>query len=406
MTTEQKPRPIAVEAERCEALLSEFVSIRSVVGEDTTAHVWLTERLRDIGMAVEHYAVEGRRTPLVLGVLEGDGDRPGVMFDGHYDTVTATPSDWTSDPFRARVKDGVLYGRGAVDSKGSDIAMLAGIEALVQSGAPRLGPIYFMSDCDGEDGFRGATLMADLGVAARIGTVFSAEATSCRGVEIAYPGISTWKLTAIGRTAHPTEPEHGINAITKMAKLVTAVDEGRLVLPPGDSQWFEPRVTTNAIRTLPGGGWAIPARCDAVLSILSPPGSKLGEVSDALDAFLRMLEREDGEARFERKLLPMGAGRLWLRPGECDPAAAGVTALQAAVAEVTGETAEVRKFNGGWVDAAELMRPAADGYGAPAAITFGPGDFEQAHAVDEHIVIAEVARAAEIYGLAARTLLA
>jgi acetylornithine deacetylase/succinyl-diaminopimelate desuccinylase-like protein len=406
MTTEQTSRPITVEPERCESLLREFVSIRSVVGEDTTAHRWLTEQLTGLGMTVEHYAVEGRRTPLVLGVLEGDGDRPGVMFDGHYDTVAATPSDWTSDPFTARVENGVLYGRGAVDSKGSDVAMLAGLGALVRSGEPRHGPIYYMSDCDGEDGFRGATLMADLGVAARIGTVFSAEAISCRGVEIAYPGISTWKLTALGRTAHPTEPEHGINAITKMAKLVTAVDEGRLELPPGDSEWFEPRVTTNAIRTLPGGGWAIPARCDAVLSILSPPGSELGEVREALDAFLRMLEREDGEVRFERKLLPMGAGRLWLRPGECDRSAAGVTALQSAVAEVTGAAAEVRKFNGGWVDAAELMRPAADGFGVPAAITFGPGEFDQAHAVDEHIEIAEVARAAEIYGLATRTLLA
>jgi succinyl-diaminopimelate desuccinylase len=406
MTTEQTSRPITVEPERCESLLREFVSIRSVVGEDTTAHRWLTEQLTGLGMTVEHYAVEGRRTPLVLGVLEGDGDRPGVMFDGHYDTVAATPSDWTSDPFTARVENGVLYGRGAVDSKGSDVAMLAGLGALVRSGEPRHGPIYYMSDCDGEDGFRGATLMADLGVAARIGTVFSAEATSCRGVEIAYPGISTWKLTALGRTAHPTEPEHGINAITKMAMLVTAVDEGRLELPPGDSEWFEPRVTTNAIRTLPGGGWAIPARCDAVLSILSPPGSELGEVREALDAFLRTLEREDGEVRFERKLLPMGAGRLWLRPGECDPSAAGVTALQSAVAEVTGAAAEVRKFNGGWVDAAELMRPAADGFGVPAAITFGPGEFDQAHAVDEHIEIAEVARAAEIYGLATRTLLA
>jgi acetylornithine deacetylase len=406
MTTEQTSRPITVEPERCESLLRQFVSIRSVVGEDTTAHRWLTAQLTGLGMTVEHYAVEGRRTPLVLGVLEGDGDRPGVMFDGHYDTVAATRADWTSDPFTARVENGVLYGRGAVDSKGSDVAMLAGIEALVRSGEPRHGPIYYMSDCDGEDGFRGATLMADLGVAARIGTVFSAEATSCRGIEIAYPGISTWKLTAIGRTAHPTEPEHGINAITKMAKLVTAVDEGRLELPPGESQWFTPRVTTNAIRTLPGGGWAIPARCDAVLSILSPPGSELGEVRDALDAFLRLLEREDGEVRYERKLLPMGAGRLWLRPGECDPSAAGVTALQSAVAEVTSEAGEVRKFNGGWVDAAELMRPASDGFGVPAAITFGPGEFDQAHAVDEHIAIAEVARAAEIYGLATRTLLA
>jgi acetylornithine deacetylase/succinyl-diaminopimelate desuccinylase-like protein len=406
MATQQTTGSITVGAERCEALLSELVSIRSVVGEDTTAHLWMTDRLKELGMSVEQYAVEGRRAPLVLGVLEGDGDQPGVIFDGHYDTVGATPRDWTSDPFRARVENGILYGRGAVDSKGCAVAMIAGIEALLRSGEPRRGPIFFMSDCDGEDSFRGATLLADLGVAERAGTVFSGEATSCHGVEISYPGISTWKITAIGRTAHPTEPEHGINAITKMAKLVTAVDEGRLALPPGDSQWFEPRVTTNAIRTLPGGGWAIPGRCDAVLSILSPPGSQLREVGDSLDEFLRMLELEDGEVRYERKLLPMNAGRLWLRPGECDPEAPGVKALEAAVAEVTGDRAEVRKFNGGWVDAAELMRADERGYGTPAAITFGPGDFDQAHAVDEHIELAEVAKAAAIYGQATRTLLA
>jgi acetylornithine deacetylase/succinyl-diaminopimelate desuccinylase-like protein len=396
---------ITVSAERCETWLREFVSIRSVVGEDTTAHLWMTDRLTELGMTVEHYAVEGRRAPLVLGVLRGDGDRPGVMFDGHFDTVGASPSDWTSDPWAARVENGVLYGRGAVDSKGSVVAMISAIEALVATGESRSGPIYFMSDCDGEDSFRGAAFMADLGVIEQIGTIFSAEATSCRSVEIAYPGISTWKLTAVGRTAHPTEPEHGINAIAKMAKLVTAVEEGRLALPPGDSRWFKPRVTTNAIRTLPGGGWAIPARCDAVLSVLSAPGTRLPEVGESLDAFLRMLEQEDGEVRFERKLLPMGAGRLWLRPGECDPDAAGVRALAAAVTDVTGQAPEIREFNGGWVDAAELMRNDDRGFGSPSAITFGPGDFEQAHAVDEHIEIAEVAKAAAVYAQAARTLL-
>jgi len=247
--------------------------------------------------------------------------------------------------------------------------------------------------------------MADLGVIERVGTVFSAEATSNRGIEIAYPGISTWKLTAVGRTAHPTEPEKGVNAITKMAKLVQAVDEGRLQTPRGTSEWFEPRVTLQAIRTLPGGGWTIPGRCDAVLSVMSPPGTTLTEVRDAIEAFLRTLEREDGEVRFESKILPMGAGRLWLRPGEVDPDHPGIKALEAAVKEVTGSSAEVRRFNGGWVDAVELMRTDERGYGSPAAITFGPGEFEQAHSVDEHIAIAEVARAAEVYARAARTLL-
>jgi len=138
---------------------------------------------------------------------------------------------------------------------------------------------------------------------------------------------------------------------------------------------------------------------------MSPPGTTLTEVRDAIEAFLRTLEREDGEVRFESKILPMGAGRLWLRPGEVDPDHPGIKALEAAVKEVTGSSAEVRRFNGGWVDAVELMRTDERGYGSPAAITFGPGEFEQAHSVDEHIAIAEVARAAEVYARAARTLL-
>src|SRR3954471_3218986 len=381
MPAEQNTPTLEITQERCEQLLREIVSIRSVVGEATSAHVWLTRRLRDLGMAVEHYPVEPRSVPLVLGVLEGSGDGPGVLFDAHFDTVHATPADWSRDPWGAQVEDGVLYGRGAVDSKGSLVAMLAAIEAIVASGQSRSGPIYFMSDSDGEDGFRGAVLMQDAGVIERLGTIFSAEATSNRTIEIAYPGISTWKITAIGRTAHPTEPEKGINAIAKMARLVLAVEEGRLELPPGDSQRFEPRVTTNATRTLPGGGWAIPERCDAVLSILSPPGSTLPEVRVAIDAFLRMLEQHDGEVRFEFKLLPMGAGRLWLRPGEVDPEHEGVKAVEAAVQEVTGEPGVVREFNRGGGAAAELMRSDDRGFGVPAVITFGPGDFEQAHAV-------------------------
>jgi acetylornithine deacetylase/succinyl-diaminopimelate desuccinylase-like protein len=262
-----------------------------------------------------------------------------------------------------------------------------------------------MSDCDGEDGFRGATLTADLEIAARVGTMFSAEATGNARIEIAYPGISAWKVTAVGRTAHPTEPDQGINAIAKMAKLVAAVEGGLLRLPEVPSSWFKPRVTTNAIRTLPGGGWAIPARCDAVLSILSPPGTSFSDVYESVGAFLRELAVEDGEATFEYKVIPMGAGRLWLRPGEVDPEHPGIRALAEAVQAVDGRSAEVRQFNGGWVDCVELMRPGPSGYGTPAALTFGPGDFELAHAVDEHISISEMAKAAAIYAHAAGRLL-
>ena len=147
-----------------------------------------------------------------------------------------------------------------------------------------------------------------------------------------------------------------------------------------------------AIRTLPGGGWTIPGRCDAVVSVISPAGTTLNEVRDSIDAFLRMLEQEDGEVRFEFKVLPMGAGRLWLRPGETDPNHRGVKAIDEAVergARRPRRGAQVQRRLGG---RGELMRTGRGRLRQPGGITFGPGDFEQAHAVDEHIAIAEVPR--------------
>ena len=389
-----------ISEERCAELLTELIRERSVVGEETTAHRWMANRLRDAGMRVEEYTVENTPAPLVLGELAG-GDRPGILFDGHFDTVFAVQDDWTRPPFAAEREGDLIFGRGAVDSKGSVAAMLAALEAIAASGTKLAGPLFFMSDSDGERAFRGAALMRDLKVASRIGTIFSAEATSNERIEIAYPGISAWKITAIGRTAHPTEPERGVNAVAKMAKLVQAVEAGQLVLRRGTSPWFEPRVTTNAIRTQPGGGWSIPATCDAVLSILSPIGVELNDVRDDIDAFLRALETDDGDVRFERKLIPMGGGRLWLRPAEADPNHPGVVALRAAVRDITGREAKVGAFNGGWVDGAELM--GADG--SPACLTFGPGDFERAHTVDEAISVREVAEAARIYAHATLELL-
>ena len=396
----------SIDAERCAELLTELIRRRSVVGEPTTAHVWLTELLRGMGMRVNHYRVESLPAPFVLASRDVGGSEPGLLFDGHYDTVSATPEDWAHDPWGAEREGDVVYGRGAVDSKGAVAAMLAAIEAILQSGAPLRGPLYYMADSDGERAFRGAVLMEDLGLRSHIGTIFSAEATSNRSIEIAYPGISTWKITVIGRTAHPTESERGVNAVTKAARLVERVAGGGLRLRRGASRWFEPRVTTNAIRTPAGAGWAIPARCDIALSLLTPSGVTLAEVDEDIDVFLRGLEAEEDDVRFEHSVIPMGAGRLWLRPAESDPGHPGVAALAEAVAAVSGRTAAVRQFNGGWVDGAELMRAGSDGFGSPACLTFGPGDFEQAHAVDEHVAVSEVATAARIYAQAALTLLA
>src|SRR5262249_24367071 len=85
---------------RCAELLVDLIRQRSVVGEETTAHRWMAERHRAAGMRVDEYSVENNNAPLVLGEL-GGGDLPGVLFDGHFDTVFAVPDDWSHAPWAA-----------------------------------------------------------------------------------------------------------------------------------------------------------------------------------------------------------------------------------------------------------------------------------------------------------------
>lgn len=406
MQTKETARDLAAEIseERVTQLLQELLRIRSVVGERTTAHQWVADKLRAAEMKVDLYTVEGSEAPMVLGAAGESGGAKGLLFEGHFDTVAATKDDWTHDPWGGAREGDFVYGRGAVDSKGSLVAMLAATEVLLGSGVTLRGPLYFLSDSDGERGMRGVALLRDLGVASGIAAAISGEGTENKRIEVGYPGISTWKITAVGRTAHPTEPEKGINAIAKMAKLVAAVDQGRLKISDGSSDWFRSRVTTNAIRTPPGAGWAIPARCDLVLSVMTPVGVDLADIREDIDQFLSELETEDGQVTFERKLIPMGAGRLWLKPGEVDPAHPAVGALQRATEVERGVPAAIGPFNGGWVDGAELMHQANSG-DAPAVITFGPGEFDQSHAIDEHVRISEVVEAARIYARVAIDLL-
>ena len=112
MTTEQQAPPTDVQ--RCEELLREIVSIRSVVGEDTTAHLWLSARLREAGMTVEHYAVEGRRTPLVLGIFEGQG--PNRASFSMRTTTRSGPSRATGRAIHGRPTSRMACSTGAARS--------------------------------------------------------------------------------------------------------------------------------------------------------------------------------------------------------------------------------------------------------------------------------------------------
>lgn len=107
-----------------------------------------------IGIAEEALKKLGFRTKrYTFGAVEnlyarlGDA-APNFCFAGHLDVVPPGEG-WTSDPFSAEIRDGLLFGRGATDMKTAIAAMIAGTENFLQQGAPR-GSISFLLTCDEE----------------------------------------------------------------------------------------------------------------------------------------------------------------------------------------------------------------------------------------------------------------
>src|SRR5206468_3795061 len=77
--------------------------------------------------------------PNLAAVLRGSDPRPGLMFNGHSDTVEVTPDQraaWTGDPWSADIRSGLLYGRGATDMKGGNAAFLWAAKTVAEVGVP------------------------------------------------------------------------------------------------------------------------------------------------------------------------------------------------------------------------------------------------------------------------------
>ena len=129
------------------ALTKALIERASVTPSDGGCHALLAKRLEAMGFVVES---------LPFGEVQNFWARLGTQgplfaFAGHTDVVPPGPSEhWDSDPFSPQVRDGVLYGRGAADMKGSIAAMVTACERFVASGRPLRGSIAFLITSDEE----------------------------------------------------------------------------------------------------------------------------------------------------------------------------------------------------------------------------------------------------------------
>ena len=95
---------------------------------------YLAARLEAMGLRVERFdAAPGRRS-IVTRVAGANPDKPALVVHGHTDVVPADPAGWSVDPFAGEIRDGMLWGRGAVDMKDMDAMILTALEDLHAAG--------------------------------------------------------------------------------------------------------------------------------------------------------------------------------------------------------------------------------------------------------------------------------
>jgi acetylornithine deacetylase/succinyl-diaminopimelate desuccinylase-like protein len=164
VTATAQARPIDWDAfaKESQAVLSEYLRIdtSNPPGNELPAARFLKAILDKEGIEariLDSAAFEGKHANLYAR-LKGNGGKKAIALVNHMDVVPATPSEWSVPPFSGAVKDGYIWGRGAIDMKGEAIAHLMAMIAIKRSGIQLNRDIVFIANADEEFTSTGAIM--------------------------------------------------------------------------------------------------------------------------------------------------------------------------------------------------------------------------------------------------------
>ena len=196
---------------------------------------YVAELIHEVGLeATVLESAQGRAN--VVTRLEGsDKSLPALIVHGHLDAVPAFKDEWSVDPFGAEIKDGMIWGRGAVDMKDMDAMILAVMRQMQRTGTrPRRDLVFAFFADEEAGGDYGARWMVENhpelfeGATEAISEVggFSATIDGKRAylLQTAEKGIAWLKLTATGRAGHGSQINEA-NAVTRLAAAITRIGE-------------------------------------------------------------------------------------------------------------------------------------------------------------------------------------
>jgi acetylornithine deacetylase/succinyl-diaminopimelate desuccinylase-like protein len=202
---------------------------------ETEAAEYVAAELTRLGLRPQLFESEPGRTSLVARVEGADPSRPALVLHGHLDVVPAMSDDWSVDPFAGEIRDGMLWGRGAVDMKDMDAMILTALGDILGAGERPSRDLIVAFFADEENGgVYGSHWLVDTrpelfaGATEAISEVggYSIDVGGKRAylLQTGEKALVWIKLTARGTTAHGSRviPD---NAITKLARAVLAIGE-------------------------------------------------------------------------------------------------------------------------------------------------------------------------------------
>jgi acetylornithine deacetylase/succinyl-diaminopimelate desuccinylase-like protein len=220
-------------------LCQEMIRIPSVnhgegQGDEKAMAEYVASKLAEVGIKSELIETAPNRVNVVAKVEGADQSRPGLVLHGHIDVVPANAADWSVDPFSGVIKDGFIWGRGAVDMKDMDAMILATVRMWQRIGykPPRNILLVFFADEEAGSNYGSRWLVKHRpeifdGYSEAVSEVggFSVTITGEHRlylIEAAQKGIQWMKLTAKGTAGHGSFINRN-NAVTKVADAVARI---------------------------------------------------------------------------------------------------------------------------------------------------------------------------------------
>ena len=344
-------------------------------GQEGKVVAILAEELKRLGVRYTVHAKVAGRDNLLATVGKGLPGYRKMLVLLHTDVVpSGAPSDWKFKPFEPFEKEGKLYGRGVLDDKGPLVSAFAALRILKAHEAALEGSFTFGAVGDEEVGVGvGLPYLIEQKLIDCTDAVIPDIAGNMKEINVAEKGRVLLKVRAHGRQAHAMEPAKGVNAISAIARFLTALQNRRL-RHRAHPILGGPTLNVGLIR----GGVApnaVPADCETTLDIRYVPGQTAEGIRQEVQAI---------------------ADEVIWGPGEVTAAALAVEIVQdAKPCEVSPEAPIVKRIlrhapgvkvvgSGGGTFAKDLVLMGVD------AVGWSPGDEATYHQPNEEIEVEQL----------------